>query len=220
MNFLALDYSDESIFNGAIIRYPGQIPDLLSDFIGGPNMSFLLRVNTLDDDTPTTNNEAVTYNVYRGLASEFPNTSNWALLNASPVLELDLIDSDRTDIDPDVFYRYAVETIYTNGESEVTFSNEIIGGLLSVTDYQYLTSDVQIYPNPADEFINIKLGNNAQTNKPIEIFDALGKQVLSIDASMIQNGLITKNINALQSGLYFVKVHIDNTIVTKKMIVK
>ena len=218
-NFLSVDYSDANIFDGAVIRYPGELPNLLSSIIGVPS-SFLLRVNTLDDDMPITNNETVTYNVYRGLAIEFPDTSNWTLLNSSPVADLDLIDADRTGIDPDVFYRYAVETIYTNGESDVTFSNEIIGGLLSTTDYQFLTSDVQIYPNPADEFINIKLGNNAQTNKPIEIFDALGKQVLSIDVSMIQNGLITKNINALQSGLYFVKVHIDNTIVTKKIIVK
>ena len=218
-NFLSVDYSDTNIFDSAVIRYPGEIANLLSSIIGVPS-SFLLRVNTLDDGTPITNGEAVTYNVYRGLASEFPNTSNWTLLNASPLSDLDFIDTDGTNVDPNEYYRYAVETIYNNGESEVTFSNEIIGGLLSITDYQYLTSDIQIYPNPAEEIINIKFGNNLQTKMPIEVFDALGKQVLSIDSSEIQNGSLTKNINSLQSGIYLVKVQLENTTVTKKIIVK
>ena len=218
-NFLSVDYSDTNIFDSAVIRYPGEIANLLSSIIGVPS-SFLLRVNTLDDGTPITNGEAVTYNVYRGLASEFPNTSNWTLLNASPLSDLDFIDTDGTNVDPNEYYRYAVETIYNNGESEVTFSNEIIGGLLSITDYQYLTSDIQIYPNPAEEIINIKFGNNLQTKMPIEVFDSLGKQVLSIDSSEIQNGSLTKNINSLQSGIYLVKVQLENTTVTKKIIVK
>lgn len=218
-NFLSVDYSDVNIFNGAVIRLPGELPNLLSDLIGVPS-SFLLRVNTLDDGTPITNNEAVTYNVYRGLASEFPNTSNWVLLNASPVSDLNFVDADRTDIDADAFYRYAVETIYTNGDSEVTFSNEIMGSLLGVTDLEFLNTDVQIYPVPAENDVTIKLGSNVQLDKPIEVYDSLGKHVLSIDSSEFQNGKVTKNINALQSGIYFVKLHADNTILTKKIIVK
>ena len=73
------------------------MPGFLSDLIGVPS-SFLLRVNTLDDGSPITNNESVTYNVYRGLASEFPDTSNWTMINSSPVSDLDLVDTDGTNI--------------------------------------------------------------------------------------------------------------------------
>lgn len=218
-NFLSIDYSDVNIFNGAVIRFPGELPNLISDLIGVPS-SFLLRVNTLDDGTPITNNEAVTYNVYRGLASEFPDISNWTQLNSAPVSELDLIDSDPTNIDPGALYRYAVETIYSDSESEVTFSNEIMGALLGVTDFEFVSTDVQIYPIPADNDITIKLGSSIQLDKPIEVYDSLGKLVLSITSSEFENSKVTKNINALQSGIYFVKFHVDSTIFTKKIIVK
>ncbi len=218
-NFLSVDYSDANIFNGAVIRYPGELPGLLSDLIGVPS-SFLLRVNTLDDGSPITNNESVTYNIYRGLASEFPDTSNWTQLNASPVSDLDLVDTDGTNIDPNVLYRYAVETIYTNGQSEVTFSNEIIGSLLSTTDFDFIASDIQIYPVPAEDDITIKILSNIQLDKPVEIYDSLGKQVLSISQSEFKNGEVTKSVNTLQSGIYFVKLYADNTVLTKKIIVK
>ncbi|WP_250435694.1 T9SS-dependent choice-of-anchor J family protein [Hanstruepera flava] len=218
-NFLSVDFSDANIFNGAVIRYPGELPGLLSDLIGVPS-SFLLRVNTLDDGTPITNNEAVTYNVYRGLASEFPDTSNWTQLNSSPISELDLVDADGTNIDPNVLYRYAVETVYANGESEVTFSNEIMGSLLSTTDFSFVESDIQIYPVPAENDITIKIASNIQLDKPIEVYDSLGKRVFNISYSDFKNGEVTKRVSTLQSGIYFVKIYADNSVLTKKIIVK
>ena len=218
-NFLSVDYSDANIFNGAVIRYPGELPGLLSDLIGVPS-SFLLRVNTLDDGTPTTNNEAVTYNVYRGLASEFPDTSNWTQLNSSPISDLNLVDADGTNIDPNVLYRYAVETIYNNGESEVTFSNEIMGSLLSTTDFSFVESDIQIYPVPTENDITIKIASNIQLDKPIEVYDSLGKRVFNISYSDFENGEVTKSVSALQSGIYFIKIYVDNSVLTKKIIVK
>lgn len=218
-NFLAVDYSDGNIFNGAIIRYPGQASDLLSNIIGVAS-SFLVRVNTLDDGTPVTNNEVVTYNIYRGLASEFPDTTNWTLLNMIPISDLNLIDSNGTNVDPDVLYRYAVETIYTNGESEVTFSNEILGALLSVSSFEFVNTDIQIYPVPAVNDITIKLGPNVQLDKDIEVYDSLGKHVFSINSYEFENGSVNKKVNSLQSGIYFVNIYADNTLITKKIIIE
>lgn len=219
-NSLVIDYSDPGITNAAIIRYPNQNINLLSAFLGtSTNMSFHVRINTLDDGTPITNSEAVTYNVFRGLASEFPDTSNWELLNPTPLSDIALVDMNLTNIDPNENYRYAVETIYNEGQSEVTFSNEILGQqLLSVTDFEALSSQILLFPNPAIDTINIKFSSNLHTNKPIEIYDALGKQVLMIDTKNMNSGYISVNIESLESGIYFFKININGIDINKKFV--
>jgi len=113
-----------------------------------------------------------------------------------------------------------VETIYTNGESEVTFSNEIMGSLLSVTDFEFLNSDIIIYPIPAEQDITIQVASNITFDKPIELYDSLGKKVLNIYQSEFNNGKVTKSINTLQSGIYFIKFYAGNRVMTKKILVK
>ena len=220
-NFLVLDYSDPEITNSAAIKYPGESIVLLSDFFGNeaPNMSFHVRVNTLDDGSPITNSETLTYNVHRGLASEFPDISNWDLLNPSPITEVSLVDVGGGNLDPNEYYRYAVETIYIEGESEVTFSNSILGGVLNNSDFDMMNANIAVYPVPTSDQITISLGLGMQTSEPILAYDTLGRKVLEIDPSEINNGMVTKNVNHLQSGMYFIKINIGGTILNKKFIV-
>ncbi|MDB9755281.1 choice-of-anchor J domain-containing protein [Winogradskyella sp.] len=214
-NFLSVDYSDPNIFDGAVIRYPGQFPTFLSNLIGVQS-SFLLRVNTLDDGTPITNNETITYNVYRGLASEFPDTSNWDLLNSSPINELTYIDTNSTNIDPNEFYRYAIETIYNQGVSEVTFSNAVLGGVLNIEEFEELSSRISIFPNPAKEDLSIALDSNLNIETDIKIYDVSGKLVKTISSSIFENNNAKVNVESLQSGMYFVKLSVNEVTVTKK----
>ncbi|MDC0006951.1 carboxypeptidase regulatory-like domain-containing protein, partial [Winogradskyella sp.] len=214
-NFLSVDYSDPNIFDGAVIRYPGQFPTFLSNLIGVQS-SFLLRVNTLDDGSPTTNNETITYNVYRGLASEFPDTSNWDLLNSSPINELTYIDTNSTNIDPNEFYRYAIETIYNQGVSEVTFSNAVLGGVLNIEEFEELSSRISIFPNPAKEDLSIALDSNLNIETDIKIYDVSGKLVKTISSSIFENNNAKVNVESLQSGMYFVKLSVNEVTVTKK----
>ena len=220
-NSLAIDYSDSNIINSALIKYPDTSLTLLSDFFGEgfPNMSFLIRINTLDDGTPVTNTESLFYNVYRGLASDFPNVSNWDLINTTPLSNLTYIDTDGTGIDPNENYRYAVEAVYTNGLSEVTYSNPISGELLSITDFETLNSEVTVFPVPTSDYLTIKMGPNLQISRPMEVYDILGKQVLTIAPAEIDNGYVIKNVTSLQSGMYFLKIDFSGTIVNKKFIV-
>jgi len=203
-----------------LIRYPGQNPIFLSDLIGVQS-SFLLRVNTLDDGTPITNNEIVTYNVYRGLANEFPDTTNWELLNNIPISDLSMVDMNMANIDANEHYRYAVETLYNNGQSEVTFSNEILGQqILSILDLEALAIQVSIFPNPASDIVNIRLENNLDVDSGIELYDALGKQIIINDTRNFTDGNITINTESIASGLYFLKIKINNTDIYKRFIKK
>ena len=220
-NALVLDYSDPNISNSAMIKYPDTNPQLLSVFFGTgtPKMSFIVRVNTLDDGNPVTNTESLTYNVYRGLDSEFPDISNWEKINLTPVADVSLIDLKTSSIDPSKFYRYAVETLYSNGISEVTFSNSVAGNVLGISDVQQLSSEISVYPVPANDKINIKFGPNIQVSKPIKVFDILGKEVLMLKSSNIKNGSISQSVNSLQKGIYLIRIDVDGVIINKKFIV-
>lgn len=220
-NALVVDYSDPNISNSAMIKYPDVNPQLLNVFLGNdsPKMSFIVRVNTLDDGNPVTNTEAVTYNVYRGLNSEFPDMSNWEKINLSPIASVSLIDLNTSSIDPNESYRYAVETIYSNGISEVTYSKSFTGNTLGINDIQSLSSQIKVYPVPTNDSITIKFGSNIQVSKPIKVFDILGKEVFTIQPSNIKNGAITKSVNTLQKGIYLIRMDVEGAIINKKFIV-
>lgn len=73
-------------------------------------------------------------------------------------------------------------------------------------------SDVNIYPNPATDLINIKLIN---TPKSIEVLNILGEVVMKNNPS---SNATTISTASLSSGLYFIRIYNnDNSIGIKKI---
>ena len=221
-NSLAIEFSEEGMFDGAVIKFPGEFATLFSSFIGAPegfSSAFLLRVNTLTEDDPVTNGEEVSYNIYRGLEGSFPDVSGWDLLNGSSVEGIEFEDSV-PGADPAETYRYAVEAIYANGFSEVTFSNTISGALLGIDDVEISSSDFKLFPNPAADVINMHFPESVSLDGPIEFYDLLGKRVLLVESENYSN-MQQVNISSLNSGVYIVKCYLDNgDSLNKKLIVR
>jgi len=218
-NSLAIDYSNSSVPNTAFIKFPGESIELLTDFFGGgPDSSFHVRVNTLDDGNPDTNNEELGFNVLRGLASEFPDTSNWELLNTTPVTGTSYIDDDTSSTVPAEEYRYAVEVVYAEENSAETFSNVIDGALLNVSQPDP-ESGVALFPVPASEVIYLSTALPIDEGSNVQIYDLTGKLVDSIVPVYGSNARMSKNISKLANGVYFVELMINNTIIHKKFIV-
>lgn len=92
---------------------------------------------------------------------------------------------------------------------------KIEGGVLSNSDFN--STNVSIYPNPASDSLNIKSSNNAII-KSVIIFDLKGSTVLTKDNLNISEKMIS--INSLQSGIYMVKVTSEKgSTIIKKLIV-
>ena len=105
------------------------------------------------------------------------------------------------------------------GLQMLLFSNTISGAALDVTDYEFINDEVLLFPNPAKNNITIQLGSNLQTNKPIEIYNVLGKKVITIKSSDVVNGSVTQNITSLNSGMYFMKISVNGIHINRKFIV-
>ncbi len=79
-------------------------------------------------------------------------------------------------------------------------------------------SDLSIYPNPATSEINYVI-SDGNTIKKIDLFDATGRIVISLDG--LNTNKFTLNQNQLNQGLYFSKIELGNkTILSKKIIIQ
>jgi hypothetical protein len=83
-------------------------------------------------------------------------------------------------------------------------------------------NDINIYPNPATEAINIDLNLERTQNVLISIFDFLGQQVFANDYGTMNNGkqILKINTGNLNSGIYFVSVQVGGNKITRKIVVE
>ncbi|MFV9552434.1 T9SS type A sorting domain-containing protein [Algibacter sp. PT7-4] len=99
-------------------------------------------------------------------------------------------------------------------DTEVFFDNISLKEDVTTATKNILASDINIYPNPASNFIQIDV-NNIQISS-VEMYSLIGKKVISED-KLINNKL---NISNLSKGIYLLKVNAGNTSLTKKIIVE
>lgn len=78
------------------------------------------------------------------------------------------------------------------------------------------STDINIYPNPTSDFLNIK-ANSHYSSLQIEIANALGQIVL---AESMKDKSLQINTKDLATGLYFLKLLSDNKIIATQKIVK
>ncbi|NNJ82185.1 MAG: DUF1028 domain-containing protein, partial [Flavobacteriaceae bacterium] len=92
-----------------------------------------------------------------------------------------------------------------SGTEPIDILQDLYDNFLAVEDNQ-VKERLQLYPNPANDIIFIER-QASLTIDSLEIFDVNGKKVsetISMDTSKLQYEI---NINNLQSGIYFLRVH-------------
>jgi PKD repeat protein len=154
-----------------------------------------------------------TYYIYRGTAPD----------------ELVLFDSisgsfnSYTDINPPAgSLFYAIEIIneegcfptkdggYSRSRSNVQFN-----GVVEIEDYS--ETGIKIYPNPANEILNIEIANNNEVfGTEMSILDIHGKKIISHSLSTAKSSI---NIKDFKPGVYILKVDYQQKILTKKLMV-
>jgi hypothetical protein len=92
----------------------------------------------------------------------------------------------------------------------IVFDN-VIPSALGTADFGNTKNTISLYPNPAQEVLNIS-SSNCITN--IEVYDLLGKKVAS------NNNASVVNVATLEKGAYIVKVVQDNGSVVAKQFIK
>ena len=66
--------------------------------------------------------------------------------------------------------------------------------------------NVTVYPNPANEVINLQFGGSLQGNAMVSVFNVAGQLVMQENISDVHNALYTLNTDLLEAGLYTISV--------------
>jgi hypothetical protein len=94
-----------------------------------------------------------------------------------------------------------------------------IGVVNSINEYNTINS-VSIYPNPANDYVNVNIISPVSTNAIINISNILGQQVYSESINVKAGSTnVTINVNNLPAGMYIVNVS-NSTGTNAKKIVK
>ena len=81
-----------------------------------------------------------------------------------------------------------------------------------------LSSEVEIYPNPANDFVNFDVEMNGVQSASIVINNIMGQKVISQD---ISDSHVCINVSDLADGIYFYSLIVNNeTVKTNKFVVR
>ena len=94
------------------------------------------------------------------------------------------------------------------------FETEFIQDTFSVSEFD--NRGFNMYPNPTNDILNIKLNNINKAN--LSIWDIRGKLISQQTIFEEQN--LDLNVLELQSGIYFVKINTPHTKIVKKLIIE
>jgi|GEM_PF-988626 len=108
--------------------------------------------------------------------------------------------------------QFEVDAVYDPGYGDagefaingISFVTDLKMGSTGLGNYDDVT--VRIYPNPAKEVLNVELSAYRATS--IEIYSSLGQKVYT---NKFAGSQVQITINALQKGLYFLRVYDENS---------
>ena len=127
---------------------------------------------------------------------------------------------------------YSHSLFFINDKSEVSFrfsflsdgglnqegvliDNFVIGNYVVGTN-DAIFNDITINPNPSSSIFNISNSQNKNIN--YEVYDITGKLIKQ--ENNISNNSIELDMNGFEKGIYFIKLKINNTSKTQKLILK
>ena len=80
-----------------------------------------------------------------------------------------------------------------------------------------LTDFIKIYPNPANNKLNIDLSFPSETKIKITLCDIMGNNIKTIDESYCSIKHIESNVFDLSNGIYLLKIELPNKTIIKKI---
>jgi hypothetical protein len=108
------------------------------------------------------------------------------------------------------------ELISTNQHGFVALLGDDIIGVEEV--FTGNDKKFDIYPNPSDGIINVDLGNNANNNIVLEVFNINGELIISEIFKVNED--IRIDLSESSNGLYLVNISFDGNLYSEKFIIK
>ena len=109
-------------------------------------------------------------------------------------------------------YSYCVKAVYGTDVTDCSNSESVNINYTGITNN---SAKIKIFPNPASDYIKISL---SQTQKyELQVIDVCGKTLINKTGT---DNKLTVNVSKFAKGIYIINVTVDNTTVTKKIILE
>lgn len=157
-----------------------------------------------------------------GTTTYFPWKLQLSNLNAIAIKADNVVDTvEKIDLDSSVAGTYTVEVshklLLENNSQD--FSLIVTAPSLSLSTEDYAFSGLNIWPNPANDFVNISFLSQNSVTTTINLIDSLGRivkeKVLNNNSSEINERI---DLRDLSKGIYFVKITKGNFSQVKKIV--
>jgi hypothetical protein len=114
---------------------------------------------------------------------------------------------------------YSVTLVASNGCGVDSITKLVFVSFVGIEDLNN-GSQLFIGPNPVAEQLVLYNQSETLALKSLSIYDLQGKILLSVENSVPVDGMVTLNLESLQSGLYFIQVQTDTGFFSTRFIKK
>ncbi len=132
-----------------------------------------------------------------------------------------------------MYQRDEIPGIYVNPRGEGITNdhpiteNEIVVVKVAVADFNLIGieevsafTSANIFPNPANNQINVRFDLDQAQNATISIVNMIGQTMLSTEVDADLSNTVSMNVSSLNVGVYFVKIAAGNSTITEKLVIK
>ncbi len=136
--------------------------------------------------------------------------------NGSSVELYKIIDGGHTW--PGAIFNIGVTNQDINASEEIWrfFSKYTLEGLVTSTEQSADEPRISIQPNPATDIIQLIFDNNIAGTYTLNVYDMTGKEIQHISST---DTALQINVSDWMPSTYFIRILIDNQIITKKIVV-
>jgi hypothetical protein len=118
---------------------------------------------------------------------------------------------------PDVQYYARVQAVCD--DENVSDWSYTVSYMITGID-EYLLNSINLYPNPANDVVNVQCTMNNVQVKALEVFDVYGKLIRTVETVCTPSLQTQINVSDLASGMYFVRVTTEQGTATKSFVKK
>jgi hypothetical protein len=214
--FLGADYNSAYEFQGALAEVRIWDNVINASEIGNwycqsldnshPNYNQLLGYWKLNDNLGNTAvDSSVNSNngIIEGAEWNAPNTEEYDFSNTPRIVDVPYTALTHLCIE-------IADEWYLDGKNWISDCN------IATVNTNLLKSSVTIYPNPVDSNLKIDLNELDSNNRiKIEILTIKGKKIFQKKLSILDNSI---DLSDLSSGIYFLKITVNNSSILKKVV--
>jgi len=120
-----------------------------------------------------------------------------------------------------ILFYGASSTILNGSDFGNMSSTEFTTGWVGVGE-KIKSTDLTVYPNPFNGKSNVSFYLNSSQDVTIDVYNVVGKKISTINAGTLNEGsqIVEFDGSELTKGVYFIRMRINNELISKKIIIE